>query len=593
MTVNLTNGEVRQFELAGITREMIGKTIERDRAAGIPDNEIELRAVAKAEQLEKANPSITGEIFGMTIPNEDIDRGIRSFKRGTTGFFNSIPYGDTLNRGIQAIGATYGTIADKIHGRDTPTVRQYLEAPEGVELPNRSFGEIWKQHYDEGIKRVDRTIKEMDYDHPGYVKYPLKATTTISSYGLMPTKSIPAEMVIYGADAFQQGYNKDLGDRAINAGLSAGIVGALGGAGAILNKGRNVAKPSTEVVKNEVSETLGRVLENNKHISASDNALSQIMGKAEKYSDKETLVKQLPSIVKQSKEVGAQLKQAAQKNVDTPYIDLVTNDLKERAKLLRAAGKEETATKIEKIADSLKDKKLAENIDDLFTKGVTEAEDSLASVESKKITDLIDDYLEKIGKSVNLTKAEKDIIKANIFNTGMERRAAKRIAFIDEAKMAKDVTEKEVRKLKRSQGVKNALTIIGGLIDLASGGIGLTGALATKLLTGAVGASKAQTKETLSKLVRQKSLQDALKSTISKSRNEEKAIKDLIKQPSLTKEQKVVQIQDILDNGLKEPVKSQSPSLIKALGPQVIKQTAGQTNQNIDELRKKTTEIFK
>ena len=55
MAVNLSDAEIRQFELAGITKEDIGKTIERDRAAGLSDQDIELNAAVKAANLEKAN----------------------------------------------------------------------------------------------------------------------------------------------------------------------------------------------------------------------------------------------------------------------------------------------------------------------------------------------------------------------------------------------------------------------------------------------------------------------------------------------------------------------------------------------------------
>ena len=52
--VFVSDGELRQFELAGISREMLHQDIKRGLADGLPPQEIELRIAAKAERLEKA-----------------------------------------------------------------------------------------------------------------------------------------------------------------------------------------------------------------------------------------------------------------------------------------------------------------------------------------------------------------------------------------------------------------------------------------------------------------------------------------------------------------------------------------------------------
>ena len=88
MSVNLTNAEIRQFELAGITKDMIGKTIERDRAAGLSDEDITLKASMKADQLEKENPALEGSIV-----------------RGGLRAISNLPFGDTINRGLMSVKA--------------------------------------------------------------------------------------------------------------------------------------------------------------------------------------------------------------------------------------------------------------------------------------------------------------------------------------------------------------------------------------------------------------------------------------------------------------------------------------------------------
>lgn len=211
MSVNLTNAEIRQFELAGITKDMIGKTIERDRAAGLSDQDIELKAASRAEVLEKQNPSFT--------------QG-----RGISRAISNLPFGDTINRGIQGVKAIYDATMDKITGNDKPTIRQYLEAPEGTTPPDRSWGEMVKSNYDENMNKLERTFKEQNYDVPKWYRWPMDAAGVIGSYGLLPEgiyETVPRAMAFSAADAYQSGINKDVKDRAVNSIVSALTAGAL------------------------------------------------------------------------------------------------------------------------------------------------------------------------------------------------------------------------------------------------------------------------------------------------------------------------------------------------------------------------------
>lgn len=217
MSVNLTNAEIRQFELAGITKDQIGKTIERDRAAGLSDQDIELKAAARAEVLERQNPSFT--------------QG-----RGISRAISNLPFGDTINRGIQGIKAVYDATMDKITDNDKPTLRQYLEAPEGTTPPDRSWGEMVKSNYDENMNKLERTYKEQNYDVPKWYRWPMDAAGVIGSYGLLPEgiyETVPRAAAFGALDAYQEGINKDSGDRTINALIGGIATGAVTG---IVNK---------------------------------------------------------------------------------------------------------------------------------------------------------------------------------------------------------------------------------------------------------------------------------------------------------------------------------------------------------------------
>lgn len=243
MAVNLTNAEIRQFELAGITKDMIGKTIERDRAAGIPDQDIQLNAVMKADQLEKANPSFDGSIV-----------------RGGLRTISNLPFGDTINRGLMSvkaldeaytsvptdkIKAAYNATLDYLSGNNKPTLRQYLEAPEGTTPPDRSWkdlykdnynkireskGETFSENYTKNMNKLERTYKEQNYDIPKWYRWLADAGVTIGSYGLLPEgiyETVPRAMAFSAADAYQSGINKDVKDRAVNSIVSALTAGAL------------------------------------------------------------------------------------------------------------------------------------------------------------------------------------------------------------------------------------------------------------------------------------------------------------------------------------------------------------------------------
>lgn len=218
MAVNLSDAEIRQFELAGITKEQIGKTIERDRAAGLSDQDITLKAAAKASQLEKDNPSFTSG-------------------RGVSRWISNLPFGDTINRGIQGAKAAYDATLDYVTGNNKPTLRQYLEAPEGTTPPNRSWGDLFNQNYTENMNKLERTFKEQNYDVPKWYRYPMDAGATIGSYGLLVPEAVyeavPSAAAFGAADAFQSGINKDKNDRIVNA-LIGGITS--GAATGIMNK---------------------------------------------------------------------------------------------------------------------------------------------------------------------------------------------------------------------------------------------------------------------------------------------------------------------------------------------------------------------
>ena len=217
MAVNLSNAEIRQFELAGITKEDIGKTIERDRAAGLSDQDIELNAAAKAANLEKANPSFT--------------QG-----RGVSRWISNLPFGDTINRGIQGAKALYDATLDYVSGNNKPTVRQYLEAPEGVTPKDRSWSDLVSENYNENMKKLERTFQEQNYDVPKWwYRYPMDAGATIGSYGLLVPEAVyatvPRAAAFGAADAFQEGIKTDeknrTRDRIVNAligGVTAGAV---------------------------------------------------------------------------------------------------------------------------------------------------------------------------------------------------------------------------------------------------------------------------------------------------------------------------------------------------------------------------------
>lgn len=250
MAVNLSDAEIRQFELAGITKEDIGKTIERDRAAGLSDQDITLKASIRASQLEKENPAFEGSIV-----------------RGGLRTISNLPFGDTINRGLMgikaaddaytsiptdSIKAAYNATLDYITGNNKPTLRQYLEAPEGTTLPDRSWnqlyhdnynklreskGETFSENYDENVKKLERTFQEQNYDVPKWVRYPLDAVVTIGSYGLLPEavySSVPRAAAFGAADAFQEGIKTDekgrTNDRIINALIGGVTAGAVTGA---------------------------------------------------------------------------------------------------------------------------------------------------------------------------------------------------------------------------------------------------------------------------------------------------------------------------------------------------------------------------
>ena len=222
MAVNLSDAEIRQFELAGITKEDIGKTIERDRAAGLSDQDIELNAAAKAANLEKANPSFT--------------QG-----RGVSRWISNLPFGDTINRGIQGAKALYDATLDYVSGNNKPTVRQYLEAPEGVTPKDRSWSDLVSENYNENMKKLERTFQEQNYDVPKWARYPLDAGATIGSYGLLVPEAVyatvPRAAAFGAADAFQEGIKTDeknrTRDRIVNALIGGVTAGAVTG---IVNK---------------------------------------------------------------------------------------------------------------------------------------------------------------------------------------------------------------------------------------------------------------------------------------------------------------------------------------------------------------------
>jgi hypothetical protein len=249
MSVNLTNAEIRQFELAGITKEMIGKTIERDRAAGLSDQDITLKASMKADQLEKENPALEGSIV-----------------RGGLRAISNLPFGDTINRGLMSVKAlddayisiptdkvkaAYNATLDYVTGNNKPTLRQYLEAPEGTTPPDRSWNQLYKDNYNElrkdrgetfsenytkNMNKLERTFKEQNYDVPKPIRWTLDAAGTIGSYGLLPEgiyETVPRAAAFGALDAYQEGINKDSGDRAINALIGGIATGAVTG---IVNK---------------------------------------------------------------------------------------------------------------------------------------------------------------------------------------------------------------------------------------------------------------------------------------------------------------------------------------------------------------------
>ena len=217
MAVNLTNAEIRQFELAGITKDQIGKTIERDRAAGLSDKDIELNAAVKAERLEKANPSFTSG-------------------RGVSRWISNLPFGDTINRGIQGAKAAYDATLDYVTSNNKPTIRQYLEAPEGVEPKDRSWGDLFNQNYTENMNKLERTFKEQNYDVPKWYRWPMDAAGTIGSYGLLPEgiyETVPRAAAFGALDSYQAGINKDSRDRIVNALIGGVTTGAVTG---VMNK---------------------------------------------------------------------------------------------------------------------------------------------------------------------------------------------------------------------------------------------------------------------------------------------------------------------------------------------------------------------
>ncbi|MBO7696854.1 MAG: hypothetical protein J6T10_29855 [Methanobrevibacter sp.] len=525
MAVNLTNAEIRQFELAGITREMIGRTIERDRAAGLPDNEIELRAAAKAENLEKANPSL-------------------EYGRGVSRWISNLPFGDSINRGIQGLNAAYDASLDYLSGNNKPTVRQYLEAPEGTTPPDRSWREMFNENYDKNIKKLERTYQEQNYDVPKWYRYPMDAAGTIGSYGLMPAKSIPTEMAIYGADAFQQGYDKDFKDRAHSGVLGASFVGALGTAGAFGNKvriAREAAKEKKAIntIKNDLSETLGKVLEKPRtqfvqegdnlalkmNFDHQNNILGQMINNGPKdantgkrflsYSDQETLVRKMPKIVKANKETGKIFKQAAEENMSKKYLDLVTENLDNEADMLihgkgipeadRLAGEQ-----MKVISDQLKKRKNLDNIDDLFTKSVTDAEEGLTSINTDKVIDYLDDFVTKLNNSKEIPEAVKERIINNMFNTGMERRLAKRIHYIDEADMAKKVGGSKALDILTGFGKDALAGIGGGALDVALGGTGAIGGILGALGREGIGLTRGISRANTKRRIQQRSVQQGL-----------------------------------------------------------------------------------
>lgn len=217
MAVNLSDAEIRQFELAGITKEQIGKTIERDRAAGLSDQDIELNAAAKAANLEKANPSFT--------------QG-----RGVSRWISNLPFGDTINRGIQGAKAVYDATLDYVTGNNKPTVRQYLEASEGVEPKDRSWSDLVSENYTENMNKLERTFKEQNYDVPKWYRWPMDAAGTIGSYGLLPEsiyETVPRAAAFGALDSYQAGINKDSRDRIVNALIGGAVSGAVTG---VVNK---------------------------------------------------------------------------------------------------------------------------------------------------------------------------------------------------------------------------------------------------------------------------------------------------------------------------------------------------------------------
>ena len=250
MAVNLSDAEIRQFELAGITKEDIGKTIERDRAAGLSDQDITLKASIRASQLEKENPALEGSIV-----------------RGGLRTISNLPFGDTINRGLMgikaaddaytsiptdSIKAAYNATLDYITGNNKPTLRQYLEAPEGTTLPDRSWnqlyhdnynklreskGETFSENYNENMKKLERTFQEQNYDVPKLYRYIMDAGATIGSYGLLPESiyaTVPRAAAFGAADAFQEGIKTDkkgrTDDRIINALIGGVTAGAVTGA---------------------------------------------------------------------------------------------------------------------------------------------------------------------------------------------------------------------------------------------------------------------------------------------------------------------------------------------------------------------------
>lgn len=422
MSVFISNEDLRRYELAGINEEALKDTINKYRQEGVPDEEIQMRASAKAYELEKSMPTV--------------DTKLGRFLTGATA--ETIPFGDTINRGAAAVKSAYNAGIDYLSGNNEPTVRQYLEAPEGTEPQKRSFSDLYKENYDNQIKKIENTVKEQEYDigkGAPVLRYGLPIAGNIAGYGLMPgaaATKIAVSVPLAATESFQAGYNKTPEERIQNALIGGGVAAVATPA---LNKigGRNIltGEAPSKIINiskiktgNVLKDSLKKIATEVDDFDILNDDVIKLLAKTQPWERVDNLTAQIKNAMKNdsSGEVYKMFKQSAEDHVKRGgFKQSVLNDFSKAAENF-----EGDRAIINKYKDAI-----AENINKIDIEDTAKVlSDGEVVFENADVVDQITEALSGLKKQIS-PEAYKSLEK-DIFSSSMASRMSKSINRIND-----------------------------------------------------------------------------------------------------------------------------------------------------------------